>query len=249
MSLKRRLRAILNRSGMENEVFDRAELLLGADKMARLSRTRVILFGVGGVGSWCAEALVRTGVGHITIVDMDMVAPSNINRQLPATSLTVGRPKVEVLAERLREINPKCEIIARKERFCAETASDFPFDGYDYVIDAIDSVADKALLILRATETRGVKLFSSMGAARKLDPTRVQVAEFWSVKGCPLAAALRSRFKRQGVYPRRKFKCVFSDEVRPNGRPDGPNGSLMQITATWGMVLASLLISDIMSAE
>ena len=230
---------------MENEIFDRAELLLGTEKMERLGRLRVILFGVGGVGSWCAEALVRTGVGHITIVDSDVVATSNINRQLPATTLTVGRSKVEVMAERLRSINPDCEITARAERFTASTEAQFPLDGYDVVVDAIDSVADKALLILRATEQRGVRLFSSMGAARKLDPTRVRVAEFWSVKGCPLAAALRSRFKRQGLYPKRKFKCVFSDEVRPNGRPDGPNGSLMQITATWGMLLAWLVIGDV----
>ena len=111
------------------------------------------------------------------------------------------------------------------------------------MVDAIDSVADKALLILRATSTPGVTLVSSMGAARKIDPLRVRVAEFWQVKGCPLAAALRSRFKRQGLYPRRKFKCVYSDEVRPNTRPDGPNGSLMQITATWGMQLAALIIN------
>lgn len=160
---------------MENEIFDRAELLLGTEKMERLGRLRVILFGVGGVGSWCAEALVRTGVGHITIVDSDVVATSNINRQLPATTLTVGRSKVEVMAERLRSINPDCEITARAERFTASTEAQFPLDGYDVVVDAIDSVADKALLILRATEQRGVRLFSSMGAARKLDPTRVRV--------------------------------------------------------------------------
>lgn len=230
---------------MENETFDRAELLLGAEKMQKLRAARVILFGVGGVGSWCAEALVRTGVGYLTIVDPDVVAPSNINRQLPATTLTVGRPKVEVMAERLREINPQCDIVARAERYTAATEAEFHLEEYDFVVDAIDSVADKALLILRATSAPGVTLLSSMGAARKLDPTRVRVAEFWSVKGCPLAAALRSRFKRQGVYPRRKFKCVYSDEVRPNGRTDGPNGSLMQITATWGMVLASLLIEKI----
>lgn len=230
---------------MGSERFDRAELLLGEEKMERLRQTRVILFGVGGVGSWCAEALVRTGIGHLTMVDPDDVAPSNINRQLPATVLTLSRPKVEVMAERLREINPDCEIIARRERYCAETEAAFPLEGFDYVIDAIDSVADKALLILRATSAPGVTLLSSMGAARKLDPGRIQVAEFWQVKGCPLAAALRSRFKRQGVFPRRKFKCVFSDEVRPNGRPDGPNGSLMQITATWGMRLAALLINSL----
>lgn len=227
-----------------NERFDRAELILGEQKMARLHALRVIIFGVGGVGSWAAEALVRTGIGHLTMVDPDVVAPSNINRQLPATTLTVGQPKVEVLARRLHEINPDCEITGRTERYCAETEARFPLEDYDFVVDAIDSVADKALLILRATSTPGVTLVSSMGAARKLDPLRVRVAEFWQVKGCPLAAALRSRFKRQGVYPRRKFKCVFSDEVRPNIRPDGPNGSLMQITATWGMQLAALIINS-----
>ncbi len=226
-----------------NERLDRAERLLGEQKMERLRNLRVIIFGVGGVGSWAAEALVRTGVGSLTMVDPDVVVPSNINRQLPATTLTVGKPKVEVLASRLREINPDCLITARAERYSAETEAQFPLDGYDYVVDAIDSVADKALLILRATSTPGVTLVSSMGAARKIDPLRVRVAEFWQVKGCPLAAALRSRFKRGGVYPRRKFKCVFSDEVRPNLAPDGPNGSLMQITATWGMQLAALIIN------
>lgn len=225
--------------------FNRAELLLGAETMERLASLKVILFGVGGVGSWCAEALVRTGVGNLTIVDPDLVAPSNINRQMPATSLTVGSPKVEVMAERLREINPDCRITPLAERYSAETADRFPLGDYDYVIDAIDSLADKALLILRATEQPSVTLLSSMGAARKLDPLRIRVGEFWTVKGCPLAAALRSRFKRSGLFPRRKFKCVYSDEIRPNlgAEPGGPNGSLVQITAVWGMTLASLLIN------
>ncbi len=210
--------------------------------MERLRKTRVILFGCGGVGSWAAEALVRTGIGAITLVDPDVVAPSNINRQLPATTLTVGMPKVEVLAARLREINPDCRIIARRERYSADNAAEFPLEDFDYVIDAIDSVADKASLILNATALRAVTLLSSMGAARKIDPLRVRVAEFWDVKGCPLAAALRNRFKRSGQFPKRKFKCVFSDEVRQNSSPDGPNGSLMHITATWGLLLASLVI-------
>lgn len=230
---------------MSNEIFSRAELALGSDTMERLARTRVILFGVGGVGSWCAEALVRTGIGHITIVDPDRVVESNINRQLPATTATVGRLKVEAMAEHLRLINPECEVVARAERYCADTAPDFPLQEYDYVVDAIDSVADKALLIVNATSAPGVKLLSSMGAARKWDPLRVREGEFWSVKGCPLAAALRSRFKRTGQFPRRKFKCVYSDEIRPNqgGVPGGPNGSLMQITAIWGLLLASLVIN------
>lgn len=232
---------------MPQEIFDRAEMLLGTDAMERLRDTRVIVFGVGGVGSWCAEGLVRTGVGHITVVDPDCVVPSNVNRQLPATTLTIGRPKVEVMRERLLAINPEADVVARQERYCADTADSFPLEQYDYVIDAIDSVADKALLILNATSATGTTLFSSMGAARKLDPQRIRVAEFWQVKGCPLAAALRQRFKRGGVYPRRKFKAVYSDEVRPNRHDpaDGThtNGSLVHITAIWGMTLASLVIN------
>lgn len=225
-----------------NEIFDRVALLLGDEAMERLSRTRVILFGVGGVGSWCAEALIRTGLGELTIVDPDVVVPSNVNRQMPATTATLGQPKVEAMKQRLLEINPEARITAIRERYSTETAEGFDFGTYDFVIDAIDSVADKALLILRATECRTTTLFSSMGAARKLDPSRVQVKEFWQIKGCPLAAALRSRFKRTGQSPARKFRAVFSDEVRQNLRQGESNGSLVHITAVWGMTLASLVI-------
>lgn len=227
---------------INREIFDRAELLLGREAMERLARTRVILFGVGGVGSWCAEALIRTGVGSLTLIDPDLVAPSNVNRQLPATCTTIGRPKVEAMRSHLLEINPEADITALQTRYCADNADDFNFADFDFAVDAIDSVADKALLILRATACRDLTLVSSMGAARKIDPGRIQVKEFWQVKGCPLAAALRSRFKRSGQFPARKFKAVFSDEVLPNGRPDGPNGSLVHITAIWGMTLASLVL-------
>lgn len=232
---------------MSNEYFQRAELLLGVDAMKRLAGARVIIFGVGGVGSWCAEALVRSGLGTLTIVDMDVVASSNINRQLPATSVTVGQPKVEAMRCRLLEINPQAKIVAIEKRFTADNAADFHIDEYDVVVDAIDSVADKAELIIRATQS-GAALFSSMGAARKLDPLRIQVREFWQVKGCPLAAALRSRFKRMQRYPSRKFKCIFSDEVLPPP-PSGPNGSIVTITAVWGMTLASLVIKRIASSD
>lgn len=228
------------------EIFDRAELLLGSEAMERLRRTRVIIFGVGGVGSWCAEALIRTGVGSLTMVDSDIVASSNINRQAPATTSTVGQPKVEAMRRRLTDINPTAEITALQMRYCADTARQFRLEDYDFVVDAIDSVADKALLIVNATSAPGVTLVSSMGAARKTDPTRMQIKEFWQAKGCPLAAALRRRFKYTGQYPRRKFKVVFSDEIvqtRPAPPPGTPNGSLMHITATWGMALASLVIS------
>lgn len=225
-----------------NEIFNRAALLLGDDVMARLSQTRVIVFGVGGVGSWCADALIRTGVGHLTIVDPDVVVASNVNRQLPATTETIGQPKVEVMRRRLLAINPDADVVALQMRYSAETAEQFNFEDYDFVIDAIDSVADKALLILRASASKSTTLFSSMGAARKLDPSRIQVKEFWQVKGCPLAAALRSRFKRSAQFPARKFQAVFSDEIRQNVCAGESNGSLVHITAIWGMTLASLVV-------
>ena len=195
---------------MNEGIFSRTALLFGEAGVERLRSLRVIIFGVGGVGSWCAESLVRTGVGHLTMVDCDVVCDSNVNRQLMATTKTIGRPKVEVMRERLLEINPEADITARQEVFSAETAGNFDLDAYDYVIDAIDSLRDKALLILRACESKAC-LFSSMGAARKLDPQRVKVTEFWKVEGDPLARTLRKRFKHDGVFPYRKFQCVYSD--------------------------------------
>lgn len=195
--------------------FNRTRLLLGDEKMKRLDETRVIIFGVGGVGSWCAEGLVRSGIGHLTIVDSDRVCITNVNRQMMATSKTIGMVKVSALAERLHEINPDVEIETIQAIYSEETASDFDLDSYDYVVDAIDSLKDKAALILNATKSKA-KFFSSMGAALKMDPTRIEVAEFWKVKGCPLARALRQRFKKRKEYPKKKFLCVFSDELLVN---------------------------------
>ena len=163
-------------------MFQRAEQLLGTDAMKRIGAQRVIIFGVGGVGSWCAEALVRTGIQHLTLVDFDRVDVSNINRQLMATSQTVGQVKVDVLRERLLAINPNADITALPILFNEESAPSFRLEDYDYIIDAIDSLKDKALLIEQACQIKA-RFFSSMGAALKLDPTRVQVAEFWKVKG------------------------------------------------------------------
>lgn len=204
---------------LKGEIYSRTVRLVGEEGLTRLFAARVILFGVGGVGSWCAESLVRTGVLHLTIVDSDRVAPSNINRQLPATTGTVGRLKVEVLRERLLEINPDVEVIAISRPYTEETAQEFSLETYDYVIDAIDSLREKAQLILHATHTRA-HLYSSMGAALKMDPTRIAVAEFWKVHGCPLGAALRNKFKRMKQFPKRKFKCVYSDELLPNLGPE-----------------------------
>lgn len=247
-------------------IFDRAELLLGAEAMERLAKSRVILFGAGGVGSWCAESLVRTGVGHLTVVDSDRVALTNVNRQMMATTRTVGRVKVDALKERLLEINPEADIETRHEAYTAETADSFPLEDFDVVVDCIDSLKDKALLIERATALP-VAFLSSMGAALKSDPTRIKVAEFRQVKGCPLARALRQRFKRQDIRLRRKFRCVYSDELLENrgeavSVPDAPtegstwdcrkariNGSLMHITAIFGLTLAGLAINRIVSGD
>ena len=220
-------------------IFRRSELLLGDEAMTRIAEKRVIIFGVGGVGSWCAESLIRSGIKHLTIVDSDRVCITNINRQLMAT------------------------------------AESFDIGSYDYIIDAIDSLKDKALLILMATQTQA-QFYSSMGAALKLDPTRIKTAEFWKVQGDPLARALRKRFKRDGQYPKRKFQCVFSDELLENkghnatcgteqcmcpkakNGPGDPsllnhewcsskaqiNGTLAHITAIFGFMLAGLVVQD-----
>lgn len=201
--------------GVENGIFNRLALLLGEEMMEGVQNKRVIIFGVGGVGSWCAESLVRSGISHLTIVDSDRVCITNVNRQLQATTKTVGLVKVEVLKERLLEINPQAEINAIQEIYSAETAPMFELETYDYIIDAIDSLENKVRLILHATGCPG-KLYSAMGAALKIDPTKVQVAEFWEVQGCPLARAVRKRFKRKEDYPRKKFLCVYSREVLPN---------------------------------
>lgn len=261
---------------IENPIFNRTRLLLGAEGMTSLETAKVIIFGVGGVGSWCAESLIRSGIKHLTIVDSDRVCITNINRQLMATTKTVGEVKVEALKKRLLTINRHAEIEAHQKIFNAETADSFNIPEYDYIIDCIDSLKDKALLIEKATRCKA-KFYSSMGAALKLDPTRVAVAEFWNVKGCPLARALRNRFKRLKIFPSRKFLCVYSDELLENkGRNEscgtekcmcpkaesGPgdsallnhewcsskariNGSLMHITAMFGMILAGLVIQDI----
>ncbi|MBP5527282.1 MAG: tRNA threonylcarbamoyladenosine dehydratase [Bacteroidales bacterium] len=231
------------------DLFCRTERLVGSDAMRRLEEARVLLFGVGGVGSWCAEALIRSGIGHLTMVDPDNVDPSNINRQLPALTTTLGRPKVVVMRERLQEINPAADIVALQQRFSAENAPSFHLEEFDYVIDAIDSMADKMELILLCTQkllsTTNYQLptfYSSMGAARKMDPRQVRVSEFWKVDGCPLAASLRKRMRRAVRYPERKFQCVWSPERNETAQT---GGTLMPVTATFGIMLASLVLQDL----
>ena len=260
---------------VRKDILIRTELLLGNEVMNRINDVRVIIFGVGGVGSWCAESLIRSGIEHLTMVDTDRVAASNINRQLPATTKTIGQVKVDVLKSRLSDINPAARITALQKMYSAETSDSFELDKYDYIIDAIDSLENKVHLIRAATGTKAV-FVSSMGAALKLDPTKIQVAEFWKVKGCPLAAAVRRKIKK-GERPGKKFLCVYSEELLKNKienyshesekelssdneiinkntnfiAPDWNskkaqiNGTVAHITAIFGFTLAGLIIQDI----
>ena len=232
--------------------FSRSEALLGGEAMKRLAGARVLVVGVGGVGSWCAEALVRTGVGHITLVDDDVVAESNVNRQCPATAKTIGRPKVEAMAERLKEVNPACEVEAVNARYTSSSV--FCLKSFALVVDAIDSVDCKAELILGATEA-GVPLVSSMGAALRLAPTKVKVTRFEKVEGDGLARALRQRFKKLERFPAAKFTCVWSSEspviqtFEHSNIRTSSKGSLMPVTATFGMCLASEAIRILTKGE
>lgn len=243
---------------MDRDIFDRTRILVGDDAMQRIADARVIIFGVGGVGSWVAESLIRTGVGHLTLVDADCVDTTNVNRQMPATTLTIGEDKTEAARRRLLEINPDADITAIKMFYSAETAGQIDLSRYDYIVDAIDSLKDKALLILNATATAsGRKFYSSMGAALKLDPTRIHTAEFWKVEGCPLARALRNKFKKTKEFPKRKFLCVYSDELLANKASSSEtcsykasiNGSLVHITAIFGFTIAGEIIKDITSGS
>ena len=242
----------------KESIFSRTALLIGSKASKRIAEVRVILFGVGGVGSWCAESLIRSGIRYLTIVDSDTVQITNINRQLPATIRTIGKVKVDVLKSRLSEINPDAHITAIQRIYNAETSDSFDLASYHYVIDAIDSLEDKIHLINCASRTPAI-LFSSMGAAFKMNPSKIQVAEFWKVHGCPLAAALRRKFKK-GMPPAKEFLCVFSDEVLENtmnrmnqtemsvledNRKLPVNGTLVHVTAIFGFTLAGLVIQEI----
>ena len=264
---------------VEKGIFQRTELLFGKEKMNQLAEKKVIIFGIGGVGSWCAESLVRTGIRHITIVDSDRVCITNINRQLHATTKTVGEVKTEALKKRLLEINPLAEINAIQKIYNQHNHDFFQLDQFDYIVDAIDSIVNKIHLIRMATRTNAV-FFSSMGASLKLDPTKINVSEFWDVKGCPLAARIRKVIKK-GDLPAKKFKCIYSEELlenkgagascgtekclcpkNSNGEGDPElaehewcsqkaviNGTVAHITAIYGFTLAGLVIQDIYNRE
>ena len=242
---------------IEQDIFNRTKRLVGDEILETIFQKRVILFGVGGVGSWCAESLIRSGIQNLAIVDSDSVSVTNVNRQLMATTKTVGQVKVEVLKNRLLEINPKANIVALQDIYEEANTEKFQLDTFDYIIDAIDSLENKMQLLWYATRTKAT-VFSSMGAALKMDPTRIKVAEFWKVAGCPLARALRDKFKRKKLKLGKKVQCVYSDELLKNlgGIPENDsapdefhkvayNGTMAHATAIFGFTIAGLVMPDI----
>ncbi len=198
---------------------------MGTESTAILGSCRVALFGVGGVGSYAAEALARSGVGSVVLIDKDVVSESNVNRQLCALSETVGRPKVAVMAERMRGINPRISVEERQEFFLPETADRFDFSTYDYVIDAIDTVAGK-IAIAEAAYAAGVPMISCMGTGNKMDPTAFRVADLSKTSVCPLARVMRRELKKRGIY---HLTVVYSEEepMTPAGETDPETGKVL----------------------
>ena len=236
---------------MDNNWLERTELLLGEEKLAALRSANVLVVGLGGVGAYAAEMIARTGVGRMTIADADTVNPSNINRQLVALHSTVGKPKAEVLAARLRDINPELELTVVNEYIRDERTYELLDSArFDYVVDAIDTLSPKLALIVAALE-RGYPLVSSMGAGAKTDPTRMEIADISKTHHCPLAHMLRKRLHKAGI--RRGFRAVFSAEPIREGamiiceeqNKKSNVGTISYIPAMFGIGCASVVIRDI----
>ena len=244
--------------------FSRTELLLGKEAMEQLSKARVAVFGVGGVGGYACEALVRSGIGAFDLIDDDKVCLTNLNRQIIATRKTVGKYKTDVMKERMLEINPDVDVAIHKCFFLPENADEFPFEEYDYIIDAVDTVTAKIELVMKAQE-KNVPIISSMGAGNKLDASMFQVADIYKTKVCPLAKVMRRELKKRGV---KKLKVVYSEEkpVRPledmsiscrqhcvcppgtarkcTQRRDIP-GSIAFVPSVAGLILAGEVVKDL----
>ena len=235
-----------------NERFSRTAMLIGEEALGRLARARVAVFGVGGVGSYAAEALARSGIGAIDLIDSDRVSPSNINRQLIALESTLGMLKVDAAADRIKDINPACLVTKHAVFFAADTADGFDFTQYDYIVDAIDTVSGKIGLAVRA-EAAGTPIISSMGAGNKLDPTRFEVADIYKTSVCPLAKVMRRELKKRGV---KNLKVVYSKEepLTPSDDPEIPAeessrrrtpGSVAFVPSVAGLIIAGEVIKDL----
>lgn len=234
-------------------MFERTERILGPKALQALRRSRVIVFGIGGVGGHAIEALVRCGVGAIDIVDKDTVDESNLNRQIIATRNTLGRAKTEVMRERIASINPDCRVTAHQCFFLPETADGFDFSQYDYVVDAVDTVTAKLQIICQAKEC-STPVISSMGTGNKLDPTALQVADISKTSVCPLAKVMRKELKKRGVG---KVKTVFSKEqpISPqdeNRQAEGSRlspGSISFVPSVAGLIIASEVVKDLVAID
>lgn len=232
--------------------FSRTELILGHEAIEKLARSRVAVFGVGGVGGFTVEALARSGVGALDLIDNDTVSITNINRQIIATHSTVGKYKVDVAAERVRDINPDCEVRVYKTFFEPKTAEMFDFSQYDYVVDAIDTVSGKISLVEKA-KTAETPIICSMGAGNKLDPTAFEVTDIYKTSVCPLARVMRYELKKRGI---KKLKVVYSKEVpitpaeNTEVREECPNrrnipGSIAFVPSVAGLIVAGEVIKDL----
>lgn len=232
--------------------FSRAALLLGPSAMERLARARVLVFGIGGVGAYVVEALARTGVGSLILVDHDTVSPTNLNRQLIATHDTIGRLKAELMKERVLSINPAAEIDARAAFLTAETIGNFPLRDCDYVVDAIDTISSKLILAQKAEEY-GVPLISCMGAGNKLDPSKFRFADIYETSVCPLARVMRKELKSRGV---KALKVLYSTEpprkpeLTPELLAENPEkrqipGSVAYVPSVAGLMIGGEVIKDL----
>jgi tRNA A37 threonylcarbamoyladenosine dehydratase len=227
-------------------IFEREEWLIGREAVEKLKSSRVALFGVGGVGSYAAEALARSGVGSVELIDNDTVSVSNVNRQLCALHSTVGRPKVSVAAERMRDINPDIEVTERQEFFLPETKESFDFTKYDYVIDAIDTVSGK-IAIIECAVAAGVPVISCMGTGNKLDPTAFRVADIEKTSACPLARVMRRELKKRGIS---HVKAVYSEEIARKSAGEDERGrplpaSIAFVPSVAGLIAAAEAVKTI----
>ena len=228
------------------ERFERSALLLGEEGIKRVFASRVAVFGIGGVGGHAAEALARAGVGEIHLIDADTVSVTNINRQAVALTSTVGLDKVEVMMQRIVDINPDAKVVCHKMFYSADTADKIDLASFDYVIDAIDTVSAKLELITRAAEA-GTRVISSMGAGNKLDPTRFEVSDIYKTSVCPLARVMRTELKKRGV---KSLKVVYSKEepiraVVDDGSKRHAPGSVSFVPSVVGLILAGEIIREI----
>lgn len=221
------------------EQFERTSLLIGEEAINKLNNSKVLIFGVGGVGGYVAEALARTGVGSITIVDKDTVSESNINRQIIALHSTVGRDKVDVLKERMVDINPDIQVDAKKCFFLPDNAHEFDFAQYDYIVDAVDTVTAKLQIIVQAKEA-SVPVISAMGAGNKVHPEMFEIADIYKTEMCPLAKVMRRELKNRGI---KKLKVVYSKE-KPVYKGDVP-GSIAFSPSVAGLLMASEVVRDL----